>query len=1113
MNNINGWWAVSVYALALGGSIFANAVWAAIPGASCPADQERLQIAYRKLPLHFEVNQGQAEGTIKFLAQGWGYSLSLTPSEAVLNLHKPLSESPRQAGTSAVIPPPTAVVRMQLVGSSPAPEIAGEQPLPGKSHYLIGRDPGKWQTNIPHYARVRYRSVYPGIDLVYHGQQEQLEYDFVVAPGADPKQIRLDIQGAEKLYLDAAGNLVVRVAGGELIQQVPKVYQQVGDKRQAIPGRYVLANNQIGFEVGTYEATRPLVIDPVMCTAPGEGESSRGIAVDPEGQIYMTGIVGGQVFVTKLTADRQTVLYHCVFSGSGTQESTDIAVDPQGRAYVTGSTNSPDFPTTANALQGTLAGSTDAFIMRLAADGQPEYSTYLGGSGSDRANGIAVRKGRAYVTGETDSTNFPTEKPLQGSGGGGNDAFVAKLAQNGQRLVYSTYLGGGGSDIARGIAVRKGRAYVAGQTLSTNFPSANPLKRGVGNDAFVAKLAKDGQRLVYSTYLGGDGPDRANGIAVRKGQAYVTGGTGSTDFPMVKPLRRGGGPAQLSDSTDSLTANPLRVTRGGRLGLSGERDAFVTKLGKDGQDPVYSTYLGGSSDDRGQGIDVDPDGQIYVIGGTTSDNFPTEHPVQGTLGGGRDAFFAKLTEDGQELVYSTYLGGSGNERGRGLDVDPEGKVQSTVSTTNTDAAMNSINEGEDPVTDADAMPVGDSGSGNGTLIVTVEDVAPNIAVKKNANPIEVPASSGGSVTYSVVVTNNTPEDLMLTSLIDDKFGDLNGQGDCVVPQNLAANGTYPCSFPRSLPPGDPATPHINTVTATARNSAGIEDTATDDATVRFTSPATLKVIKQVVNDNGGSAKARDFTMYVKGNNPRPKDSFPGEESPATTVTLDAGDYEVTEGSVMGYTQISPSAECKGSIAAGETKTCTITNDDQPAQLTVTKNVVNDNGGSAAVGDFPLFVDGGSVISGAQNTFSAGAHTVSETNQPGYTATIGGDCAADGSITLNPGDVKTCTITNNDNPPPQQAQLTVTKNVVNDNGGSAAVGDFPLFVDGGSVTSGAQNTFATGPHTVSETNQPGYTATIGGDCAADGSITLNPGDVKTCTITNNDNPPEEPPPPG
>src|SRR5205823_12924221 len=184
------------------------------------------------------------------------------------------------AGARAVTPTPTAVVRMQLVGSSPVPEIAGEQPLPGKSHYLIGRDPGKWRTNIPHYGRVRYRSVYPGIDLVYHGWQEQLEYDFVMAPGADPKQIRLDIQGAEKLYLDAAGNLVVRVAGAELIQQVPKVYQQVGDKRQAIPGRYVLANNQIGFEVGTYETTRPLVIDPAMCGAsPVEGESSRAIAV------------------------------------------------------------------------------------------------------------------------------------------------------------------------------------------------------------------------------------------------------------------------------------------------------------------------------------------------------------------------------------------------------------------------------------------------------------------------------------------------------------------------------------------------------------------------------------------------------------------------------------------------------------------------------------------------------------------------------------------------------------------------------------------------------------------------------------------------------------------
>ncbi|HYY15557.1 MAG TPA: SBBP repeat-containing protein, partial [Gammaproteobacteria bacterium] len=282
---------------------------------------------------------------------------------------------------------------MQLAGSSPAPEIAGEQPLPGKISYLIGRDPGKWRTNIPHYARVRYRSVYPGIDLVYHGQQQQLEYDFVVAPGADPKQIRLDIQGAEKLYLDAAGNLVVRVAGAEIIQQVPKVYQQVDDKWQAILGRYVLANNQVGFEVGTYEATRPLVIDPMLLRAQvqGDGEKSRAIAVDQNGQTYTTGRVGDKIFIEKCcAADGQTMVYHQVLGGSGHQVGTAIAVDDQGRAYVTGWTDSLDFPM-VNALQGTFAGgTTDAFIMRLAADGQVEYSTYLGGDGTDRANGIVV---------------------------------------------------------------------------------------------------------------------------------------------------------------------------------------------------------------------------------------------------------------------------------------------------------------------------------------------------------------------------------------------------------------------------------------------------------------------------------------------------------------------------------------------------------------------------------------------------------------------------------------------------------------------------------------------------------------------------------------------------
>jgi hypothetical protein len=907
MTNISGWWAVSVvYALALGGSIFANAVWAAMPEASCPADQERLEVAYRKLPLHFEVNQGQAEGTVKFLAQGRGYSLSLTPSEAVLNLYKPLSESPRQAGTSAVIPPSTAVVRMQLVGSAPAPEIAGEQPLPGKSHYLIGRDPGKWRTNIPHYARVRYRSVYPGIDLVYYGQQGQLEYDFVVAPGADPKQIRLDIQGAEKLYLDAAGNLVVRVAGGEVIQQVPKVYQQVDDKRQAIPGRYVLANNQIGFEVGTYEATRPLVIDPVMCAPSGEGESSRDIAVDPQGQIYMTGLIGGQVFVTKLAADRQPV-YHCVFSGSGAQESTAIAVDRQGRAYVTGWTDSTDFPT-MNPIQGTLAGVKDAFIVRLSADGQVEYSTYLGGLGFDTARSIAVRKGRAYVTGETDSTNFPTfpANPLQGSVRGGIDTFVAKLTKNGQRLAYSTYLGGSGLDTGRSIAVRKGQAYVIGETDSTDFP-ANLLPGSVrgGIDVFVAKLAKNGQMLMYSKYLGGSRRDRAKGIAVRKDQAYVAGNTNSTDFP----------------------AKPLQGTRGKRRGPIGGVDVFVTKLAQDGQEPVYSESLGGSGNDRVEGIDVDPEGQVYLIGSTgSSEDFPTEKPVQGTFGGGeRDAFVAKLTEDGQKLVYSTYLGGTGNEKGQDLDVDSKGEVQATITTTETEAAMDNINNAPPdpvPVTDAEASPVGDGGSGDGSLIVTVqEDVAPNIAVKKNANPTSVPAS-GGSVTYSVMVTNNTTEALTLTSLRDDQFGDLNNT--CAVPRSLAANDTHSCSFQQSLS-GEPATEHVNTVTATAENNAGtLTDAATDKATVSFIG--------------------------------------------------------------------------------------------QQAQLTVTKNVVNNEGGTKDVPDFPLFVDGDSVKSGVQNTFDAGAHTVSETNQPGYTATIGGDCAADGTITLNPGDVKTCTITNDDQAP-------------------------------------------------------------------------------------------------
>jgi beta-propeller repeat-containing protein len=552
---------VMSYALILGGIISSAAVLGASRESVSPDVRRQWEIAYGKLPLHFEANQGQTESAVKFLARGKGYSVFLRPAEVMLNVRKPsIAEGRRQADKAAApLATKTAAVRIQLMGSQPAPEIVGERPLPGKSHYLLGNDPSGWRIHTPHYARVRYRSVYPGIDVIYYGHQGQLEYDFVVAPGADPKQIHLDIQGAERLYLDAAGNLVLVAQGRELIQQAPKVYQRIGEVERLIPGRYVLTSNRLGFEVAAYDTTQSLVIDPVLNYSTYLGASNdelgQGIAVDQDGQAYVTGgttstdfptasplqgeLAGDtDAFVLKLTADGQQLVYSTFLGGDGFDIGLGIAIDGKGRAYVTGATGSTNFPT-VNALRGALAGASDAFVARLTVQGTLAYSTYLGGTDFDRGSGIAVAtKGRAHVTGVTESTDFPTMNPLQGNFGGNRDAFVAKLKADGKSLVYSTYLGGSDFDEGTAIALRKGRAFVTGSTASSNFPLSNSLQDFGGNrDVFVTKLKVNGQAFAYSTYLGGSGFDEGLGIAVnRRGRAYVTGGTDSPDFPIARPL-------------------------------------------------------------------------------------------------------------------------------------------------------------------------------------------------------------------------------------------------------------------------------------------------------------------------------------------------------------------------------------------------------------------------------------------------------------------------------------------------------------------------------------------------------------------------------------------------
>jgi beta-propeller repeat-containing protein len=668
--------------------------------------------SYGRLPMSFEANRGQTDAQVKFLSRGSGYTLFLTRSgEAVLALHKaapkrdplkPAALLPETGVFESEDASPPTVVRWKLIGGNARPRVEALDELPGKANYIIGNDPKKWRANVPVYAKVHYREVYPGVDLVYYGSQRQLEHDFLVAPGADPRSITLNLAGAEKLSLDPQGALVLAVKDGELRLDKPHIYQEVDGARREISGGYVLKNaHQAGFQVAAYDASRPLVIDPTLSYSTYLGGSNfdvgSGIAVDASGNAYVTGYTlstdfpttpgafqtahasGGSynAFVTKLNpAGSAPLVYSTYLGGSVNDAGHRIAVDAAGNAYVTGYTRSTDFPTTPGAFQTTFQGGfDDAFVTKLNSTGSapPVYSTYLGGNDQDEGLGIAVdAAGNAYVTGTTRSTNFPTTPgafQATPGGNGNDDAFVTKLNPTGSApLVYSTYLGGSGVDGGYGIAVdAAGNAYVTGFTSSTDFPTTpgafQTANQGIVGNAFVTKLNPTGSApLVYSTYLGGGSDDQGLGIAVdAAGNAYVTGDTQSTNFPTT--------PGAFQSAFAGLLT-----------------DAFVTKLNPTGSAPlVYSTYLGGNMSDVGAGIAVDAAHNAYVFGYTHSTNFPTTPgAIQSANQGGYDAFVTALNPLGTApLVYSTYLGGSNDDFGFGGTVDTLGNAYITGDSEST----------------------------------------------------------------------------------------------------------------------------------------------------------------------------------------------------------------------------------------------------------------------------------------------------------------------------------------------------------------------------------------------------------------------------------------------
>ena len=628
----------------------------------------------RHMPVYFEPNHGQVDSAVRFVARTPGHTVFLTGTGAVLTTkgHAP--------------------IRLQFHGASRRGAAEGVDRVPAVSNYFTGNRPSEWRTGVPQFGKVRYREVYPGIDVVYYGSDRNLEYDMVVAPGADPGLIDITYEGAHP-KLTAEGDLLI----GGVRQHRPNIYQDVKGSRVAVAGSYRLQpDGHVRFSLAKYDRSLPLVIDPVVQFSQYLGtagyDAGFAITVDEAGNSYITGNTNsitfpsqgkaqefpggnGDAFVAKYSPMGEQLLYITYLGGKQNDAGNGIAVDAQHNVYVSGFTLSMDFPMQNGAQKSFGGGEEDAFVTKISPAGDKiVYSTYVGGGSNDFGNGIAVDgSGNAYVTGWTRSSDFPTANAFQsGPSGGGEDVFVAKISPAGNAFVYSTFVGGNGRDLGTGIAVDStGAAYVAGSTSSTVFPAAGGFqaKNAGDSDAFVFKLAPAGNTLVFGTYLGGAADDTIFRIVLDGTGIYVGGYTASANFPLM---------------------NPAQSTAGGSY------DAFVAKLSLSGASLLYSTYLGGSSDDFGYGLAVDSSGSAYIAGWTASTNFPTSNPLQPVYGGGAsDAFVARLAPNGNSLLYSTFLGGSGDDEALALALDPTGTafVTGRTSSASFPGARNRYTEG------------------------------------------------------------------------------------------------------------------------------------------------------------------------------------------------------------------------------------------------------------------------------------------------------------------------------------------------------------------------------------------------------------------------------------
>jgi Glucodextranase, domain B/Beta-propeller repeat/IPT/TIG domain len=788
--------------------------------------------SYGSLPLSFEANQGQADAAVNYISHGDGYALFLTGTGAVMALQgKVGGEGPlqkvgaktRNKWENRKIGRRLArlnkshanhVLRLGLDGAKVDAFLAPLDELPGKSNYFIGKDPSKWRSGVPNYARVRDVGVYPGVDLIYYGNQRQLEFDFVISPGADPKAIALKFGSGERLSVMRHGSLRIGSSPDFIVLHRPSIYQVAKGKKHSVSGGFrLLADGRVGFHVGLYNHSEPLIIDPVLSYSTflsgNSGASADGIAVDSSGNGYIAGstistdfpmenayqsggITNFVAFLSKFDPTGTTLLYSTYLGGTGESYSTGVAIDGSGNAYVTGYTFTSAFPI-VNGLQTANNNVTggNAFVARIDTTqvgiSSLVYSTYLGGGGNasswgDTGYGIATdQQGRAYVTGQTTSdasiVPFPTTaSAYQSSSTSSNGtAFLSVIDTNlsgGTSLIYSTYFGGDGlgpyGEFGTGIAVDgNGNAYLVGQTTSDSagpFPTTpgafqTSLNSPNGN-AFVAEItpnASGSQSLLYSTYLGGSttnpGGDYASAIALDPaGRVYVVGDTSSEDFPVT---------SGVFQTTNSAVGR-----------------AFLAKLDLSQQGTqalVYSTFLGGTNGDYAWGVTVNGSGNSFVVGQTASSDFPTTSDALQSANKNSfwTGFVSELSTDATSLLYSTYLGGTIGDVASGVALDQLGNFYVAGYTDSSDfptanafqSTLQSTQGGfvtkfalrANPSITASVIPTPNAGGWNNSAATVTFTCTPGPVLLQTCSPPVMVRKEGANQSFSgtVVDTANT----------------------------------------------------------------------------------------------------------------------------------------------------------------------------------------------------------------------------------------------------------------------------------------------------------------------------------------------------------------------